>query len=190
MRMKMNNYVEVICGPMGCGKSEELIRQLTRYTIAGKKAIVFKHVKDTRDGARIRSRNGAIYETNIKIVDNANNILSYLTSDNCKDISVVAIDEAQFFDESIIDVISNIRGSYTVIISGLEKDFKGRPFGYMPQLLAVADRVQKLTAVCMKCKNNQASFTYKKNRTNDTQIEVGGDELYEARCYNCWNLNS
>ena len=184
-----NRKIKVVCGPMESGKSDWLIRKITKCLIAEDNVMIYKPSTDTRDGCAIVSRNGGKIVSNVKIVSNS----IEMSSDIKKNISennkkpVVFIDEAQFFDFNIINVVKNLAWNegIPVVISGLEKDYMGRPFGPMPDLLAIADDIKKLSAVCKKCKNNSAHFTYKKV-LNGKQEEVGGEELYEARCVKCW----
>jgi thymidine kinase len=179
--------IEVICGPMCSGKSLELIRKIERCIIAKKKVIVFKPIKDTRDNGAIISRTGAKYE-DIHIISHSDSILDKIVEFDKTSFDVVAIDEAQFFDDNIVGVVRILAYQYgiDVFISGLEKDYLGNPFGPMPQLLAIADTVTKLSAICMKCKKDGASFTYRIDKSNKEQIQVGGDSIYEARCCKCW----
>lgn len=183
--------IDVICGPMASGKSLELIRKITRYRIADKNIVIFKPQIDSRDGNTISSREGSTLK-DIFLVKNSYEIKECIenicmSNVNFNPIDVIAIDEAQFFDKDIVALIHtlNVIHNKEIIISGLEKDAYGHPFGPMPDLLAIADNITKLSAVCMKCKIYPANFTYKKDNNNQ-QIEIGGDELYEARCKKCW----
>lgn len=186
----MDGYrFELITGPMGCGKTEELIRRITRAKIAGKSVKVFYPAIDKRSSENcIQSRTGAVHSA-IK-VNLSIEILS-LINDN----EVVGIDELQFFDEEITDVIlSIIKSGKKVIGSGLELDFKADAFGSMPELFCYADKVDKLTAICMKCGSEFGTRTQRLidgkpvNRFSPL-IMVGGDERYEARCLNCYEMN-
>lgn len=174
---------------MSCGKTEELLRRLKRAVIAGKKIKVFSPSLDTRAlGNIIQSRNGANSEA-IKI-NNAIEILTHID----KSDEIIAIDELQFFNSEIVEVVRRlIKMNKKVIGTGLDLDFKEEPFGMMPTLLAMADRVDKLTAICMKCGSEYAVRT---QRLIDGQpadkssplIMIGGDETYEARCIDCYEL--
>ena len=183
--------IDIICGPMASGKSLELIRKITRYRIADKKVLIFKPQIDSRDGNTITSREGSVIK-DIFLVKNSHEIKEHIenicgSNVDFNPIDVIALDEAQFFDKDIVVLIHtlNVIHNKEIIVSGLEKDAYGRPFGPMPDLLAIADNVTKLSAVCMKCKQYPANFTYKKIESA-TLIEIGGDELYEARCKKCW----
>lgn len=180
---------EMITGPMGCGKTEELLRRIRRSILAKKHVKVITPEMDTRaKGDYIESRNGLWLEA-VK-VPSSHEILQVV-----EDIDdVVAIDELQFFDEGIILVVKKlIMQGKKVIGSGLDLDFKGDPFGYMPELLCMADKVDKLCAVCLKCGSEMATRTQRLINghpvdKNSPLIMIGGDETYEARCYDCWEL--
>ncbi len=185
----MGHSFEIITGPMSCGKTEELLRRVKRCIIAQKKVIVVSPQIDTRTkGDYIESRNGLWLDA-ITVKD-SNDILSQVHDSD----EIVAIDELQFFDENIIGVVKFLieRGK-RVIASGLDLDFKGEPFGYMPELLCIADKVDKLTAVCMKCGADNATRTqrlingFPADKTSPL-IMIGGDETYEARCIHCFEL--
>ena len=185
----MDGYsFELITGPMSCGKTEELLRRIKRCCIAKKKVIVFSPDVDTRSGGDyIESRNGLWLDA-VKIKHSVQ-ILSLV-----KDAQVVAIDELQFFDENIVPVITKlINDGKKVIGTGLVLDFKAEPFGYMPELMCIATRVDKLHAVCMKCGCEEATRTQrlidgKPADKNSPLIMIGGDETYEARCIKCYEL--
>ena len=188
----MFNYkFELITGPMSCGKTEELLRRLRRATIAGKKIKVFSPALDTRVLADcIESRTGSRKEA-LK-VRSAREIL-----DNVKmDDEIIAIDELQFFDSYIIFVIRTlIANGKKVIGAGLELDFKEEPFGCMPQLMCYADKVDKLSAICMKCGSEHGVRTQRlidgvPADINSPLIMIGGDETYEARCIHCYEINN
>lgn len=172
-------WIEVICGSMFSGKTEELIRRLKRARIANQKVEIFKPAIDTRyDEEKVVSHDSnAILSTP---VENSQNIL--LLS---QDVEVVGIDEAQFFDENIVMVCEAlIKKDIRVIVAGLDMDFKGQPFGPMPQLLAIADYITKLHAICMKC-GSIASISYRK--TNQaSQVLLGEKDTYEPRCRKCY----
>lgn len=177
--------IEVICGPMSSGKSEELMRRLRRQNIAGRSIVVFKPHRDARDGMQIKSRSGVVLDEEVLPLHIAKDAITLFEELDIKP-DIVAIDEAQFLDQEITPVVRSISlMGIDVIIAGLDKNFKGEPFGPMPQLLAIADRVFKLNAVCMKCKDASATYTYRKT-SNEEEVVVGGDEAYEARCGTCW----
>lgn len=169
---------------MGSGKSEELIRKIRRYEIAGKSILCFKPIIDHVGGASISSRNEKYYDKNVHQVNNSQELLEIYNKTKIP-IDLVAIDEAQFFDDQIVNAVCEISKQTDVIIAGLEKDFSGNPFGSMPQLLAVSDEVQKLKAICVACKRRYATYTYRKVSSEEL-ILVGKDEIYEARCRQCW----
>jgi len=176
---------------MSCGKTEELIRRLRRALIANKKVKVFSPSIDTRImDSCIESRNGCRYIA-IKI-ENALDIFNYVNEDD----QIVGIDELQFFDKDIVRVVAELMNSKKKVIgTGLELDFKAEPFGYMGELLCYADKVDKLTAICMKCGSELGNRTQRlidgnPADRNSPLIMVGGDESYEARCFNCYEAGS
>lgn len=187
----MGYRFEIITGPMSCGKTEELLRRIRRLIIAKKKVKVVSPSIDTRAKRDcIESRNGLWLDT--AKVKNAREILDVVE----KDDDVIAIDELQFFDKEIVNVINTlvIQGK-RVIGTGLDLDFKGEPFGSMPELLAYADKVDKLTAICMKCGSEYAVRTQRlidgePADINSPLIMIGADETYEARCIDCWEIKN
>lgn len=171
-------WIEVICGSMFSGKTEELIRRLKRAKIANLKVEIFKPAIDTRfDAEKIVSHDeNAIQSTP---VDNSQTILLL-----AQDVDVVGIDEAQFFDGEIASVCEALALKGTrVIAAGLDMDYKGRPFGQIPNLLAVADYITKLHAICVVC-GNIANVSYRKVATPN-QILLGEKDIYEPRCRIC-----
>lgn len=187
----MGYRFEIITGPMSCGKTEELLRRIRRLIIAKKKVKVVSPSIDTRAKRDcIESRNGLWFDT--AKVKNAEEILNVVE----KTDDVVAIDELQFFDREIVKVINTlVTQGKQVIGTGLDLDFKGEPFGSMPELLAYADKVDKLTAICMKCGSEYAVRTQRlidgePADKNSPLIMIGADETYEARCLNCWELKN
>jgi len=175
-------WIEVICGSMFSGKTEELIRRLKRARIANLKVEIFKPSADTRyDMVKIVSHDtNAIHSTPI---DNSQKLL--LLAQN---VDVVGIDEAQFFDGEIANVCDELafRG-VRVIVAGLDMDFQGAPFGQMPYLLAKADYITKLHAICVKC-GNIANYSYRKI-PNEDQVMLGEKDVYEPRCRRCYKLD-
>lgn len=172
-------WIEVICGSMFSGKTEELIRRLKRAKIANLKVEIFKPSIDTRyhEQQIVSHDENAILSTPI---DNSQTIL--LLANN---VDVIGIDEAQFFDDQLPDVCDQLALSGArVIIAGLDMDYTGKPFGQMPFLLAKADYITKLHAICMKC-GNIASFSYRKSATAG-QVLLGEKDLYEPRCRQCY----
>lgn len=174
-------WIEVICGSMFSGKTEELIRRLKRVKIANLKAEIFKPVIDTRyDELNIVSHDTNFIQSTP--VDSSQNILLL-----AQDADVVGIDEAQFFDAEIANVCEQLalRGK-RVIVAGLDMDYTGKPFGQMPNLLAIADYITKLHAICVRC-GNIANISYRKSTTG-AQVLIGEKDLYEPRCRHCNNL--
>jgi thymidine kinase len=178
--------IEVVAGVMFSGKSEELIRRVRRAIIARKKVQVFKsHLDDRYTGVfNISSHDGRTVEA--VPVDSSAQIARELNSL----ADVIAIDEAQFLDAGIVPIVSDLASSgYRVILAGTDTDFRGEPFGPMPQLMAVADSVDKLHAICVICGGpairNQRLIGGKPARYDSPTIMVGGTESYEARCRHC-----
>ena len=171
--------IEVICGSMISGKTEELIRRLKRVKIANLKAEIFKPKLDVRyDVQQIVSHD----ENSIKStpIDNSQNILLLAS-----DVNVVGIDEAQFFDDHLPDVCDQLAlKGIRVIVAGLDMDYQGKPFGQLPNLLAKADFITKLHAICMQC-GNIASYSYRKSQSN-SQVLIGEKDFYEPRCRQCY----
>ena len=173
-------WIEVICGSMFSGKTEELIRRLKRVKIANLKVEIFKPSIDTRyDEIQVVSHDSnAILSTPI---DNPQTILLL-----ANDVDVVGIDEAQFFDIEIVNVCQILASKgIRVIVAGLDMDYLGKPFGAMPYLLAVADYITKLHAICVQC-GNIASISYRKTEA-DGQVLLGEKDIYEPRCRRCFN---
>ena len=182
-------WIEVICGVMFSGKSEELIRRVRRAIIAKKKVQVFKSHLDERYAGiyRISSHDGRSVDA--VPIDTPEQIGQLVLPDT----QVVAIDEAQFLDPSIVDLASALANRGTrVILAGTDSDFRGEPFGPMPQLLAVAEVVDKLHAICVICGNpasrNQRLIGGKPARYDSPTIMVGSTESYEARCRACHSV--
>lgn len=173
--------IEVICGSMFSGKTEELIRRLKRVKIANLRLHIFKPVIDIRfDKVNIVSHDTNFI--NSTPVENSQTILLL-----AHDVDVVGIDEAQFFDDEIGNVCEQLalRG-IRVIIAGLDMDYTGKPFGQMPNLLAVADYITKLHAICVRC-GNIANISYRKT-AKDGQVVLGEKDIYEPRCRICAQL--
>jgi thymidine kinase len=171
-------WIEVICGSMFSGKTEELIRRLKRVKIANLKAEIFKPSVDMRyDDIKIVSHDeNHIHSTP---VHNSDTILSL-----AQNVDVVGIDEAQFFDDRITSVCETLAlNGIRVIVAGLDMDYQGKPFGQMPNLLAIADYITKLHAICVKC-GNIANVSYRKVDV-DGQVLLGQKDIYEPRCRVC-----
>jgi thymidine kinase len=175
-------WIEVICGSMFSGKTEELIRRLKRVEIANLKAEIFKPSIDKRyDEVKIVSHD----ENRIQStpVDNSQTILLL-----AQGVDVVGIDEAQFFDDQIVAVCEKLAlKGIRVIVAGLDMDYTGKPFGPMPALLAIADYITKLHAICVKC-GNIANVSFRKTREGG-QVLIGEKNLYEPRCRICAALD-
>jgi thymidine kinase len=174
--------VEVICGSMFSGKTEELIRRVRRAIIARQQVQVFKPRLDDRYGIeQVTSHNGQNVEA--EPVENALAIHDYLDDKT----TVVALDEVQFFDDKIVTIVEELANNgLRVIAAGLDTDFRGEPFGCMPELLCRAEEVTKLRAICVICGNaatrTQRLVDGKPARYDDPVIMVGAEERYEARC--------
>jgi thymidine kinase len=175
----------VITGSMFSGKTEELIRRLRRALYAHRSAQVFKHTIDTRsENTEIRSHNGVPYKA--LAVSTSEELLGKVVETT----DVVAVEEAQFFDEGIVEVCRRLADAgYEVIASGLDMDFKGEPFGPMPGLLAEADEVTKLRAICARCgreaSRSQRLIDGRPAPVSAPTILIGAEESYEARCRHC-----
>jgi thymidine kinase len=172
--------IEVITGSMFSGKTEELIRRLRRSQFAGLKVEIFKPSLDKRySETRVVSHDDkSIISTP---VDNASAILLYAS-----EVDVIGIDEAQFFDISLVEVCNQLADNgIRIIIAGLDMDFMGKPFGPMPALLAIAEFVTKVHAICMRC-GNLAQYSFRKS--DEAQVVLLGEKnLYEPLCRNCYN---
>lgn len=178
-------WVEVICGPMFAGKSEELIRRIKRIEYAKKKIIVFKPLIDNRYSEdEVVSHNKR--RTKCYNLKHSSEVEKYITSD----LYAVAFDEVQFMDEGILKVIDDLANrGLRVICAGLDNDFRGEPFSIMPQLLCMAEYVTKLTAICTVCGANATRTQRVVNGEpayyEDPIIIIGASESYEPRCRHC-----
>ncbi|CAN5831333.1 thymidine kinase [soil metagenome] len=179
-------WLELICGSMFSGKTEELLRRIRRAEIARKKVQVFKPQVDFRYGVeRVAAHSGAARDQVI-VIASAAEILNHVEPDT----EVVAIDEIQFFDWAIADVCTHLADQgRRVLAAGLDQDFRGEPFGPLPLLMALAERVDKLHAICVCCgasaSRTQRLIDNRPARYDDPIILVGGSESYEARCRTC-----
>ena len=174
-----SGWIEVICGTMFSGKTEELIRRLRRAQIAKMSTTIFKPLVDTRySNTQIVSHNQMKMDS--RLVKSSAEILPL--SQGSK---VVGIDEAQFFDDDLLPICKELASNGArVIVAGLDTDYRGLPFGPMPELMCEADYLDKLRAICVKCGN---PATYTQRRTKDSeQILIGETDIYEARCRNCF----
>jgi thymidine kinase len=180
--MKHSGWVEVVCGSMFSGKSEELIRRVRRAQFAKQKIIVFKpKIDDRYSKESVVSHNGTA--VNAIPVSCSDDMLRFID----EDVDVVAIDEVQFFDADVVGVIQQLADAgFRVIAAGLDQDFRGEPFGQMPELMAIAEQVTKLQAVCAVCgspaSRTQRLINGKPASYFDPVIMVGAAEAYEARC--------
>ena len=182
--------LEVICGPMFSGKSEELIRRLRRANIAKQKIAVFKPELDTRRGVdKVTSHNGSVMHA--RPISNVAEIIKYV---NEHDAEVIGLDEVQFFPHAVIEIICHLVDSgKRVIAGGLDLDFRGVPFGPIPTLLAIADEITKLRSICTIC-CNEAHFTQRLVNNSpanfdDPVIQIGAEEAYQARCRTCYIID-
>ena len=176
---RYTGWIEVICGSMFSGKTEELIRRVRRAQIARQRVELFKPAIDTRysqdeivshDAQKLPSR----------VIKDANQIIPLSL-----EAQVVAIDEAQFYEPNLVEICSTLANmGKRVIVAGLDTDYRGEPFEPIPHLLAVAEYITKTHAICVIC-GNPANFTYRKTESND-QVLIGTSDIYEARCRNCF----
>ena len=176
---RTSGWIEVICGSMFSGKTEELIRRLNRALLARQHVEIFKPKIDTRyDEDNVVSHNENYIRSTA--VSFANDIL--LLAGNCH---VVGVDEAQFFDKDLVDVCCKLANAgKRVIVAGLDMDFEGNPFGVMPDLMATSEFVTKVHAICMKC-GGIASYSYRLIDQRE-QVVLGEKGEYEARCRKCF----
>lgn len=180
---RSNGWIEVICGSMFSGKTEELIRRLRRAEFAKQDLILFKPSVDVRySNKNVVSHRGT--EFNAMLVANSKEILGHVDKQK-----VVAIDEAQFFDNQLVEVASELAGrGIRVILAGLDMDYTGTPFGPMPALLASAEYVSKVHAICVSC-GNLAQFSNRLVADTD-QVMLGAVEEYRPLCRSCFNKSS
>jgi thymidine kinase len=173
-------HIEAISGGMFSGKSEELVRRLRRAIIAGQSVQVFKPVADTRHGpCRLVTRDKRELEA-VSVACSCE-----LKAKLLPEVQVVGIDEAQFFDEGLIGLVSELADSgLRVVVAGLDLDYLRRPFGPMPQILAIAEYVDKMHAVCIRC--GAPAHYSQRISGNGEQLLIGDTETYEARCRSCF----
>jgi len=182
-RGQRSGWIEVVCGSMFSGKTEELIRRVKRARIANQKVLIFKPKKDVRYGTDVvvshddNSFESIPVETSLEILD------------NISDANVNGIDEAQFFDQDLPAVCQKlaIRGA-RVIVAGLDMDYRGVPFGPMPNLLAVAEYITKVHAICPHC-GNLATHSYRLSAETETVV-LGEKDKYEPRCRVCYEMGN
>ncbi|MBR9921486.1 MAG: thymidine kinase [Bacteroidetes bacterium] len=178
-----SGWIEVICGSMFSGKTEELIRRLKRAKIANQRVEIFKPRIDTRYGESqvVSHDENAVLATPI---DKSEKLL-----DLTEGVSVVGIDEAQFFDMMLPEIVQQLaQKGKRVIVAGLDMDFRGKPFGPMPNLLAVAEYITKVHAICQHC-GNLATHSYRLSLEESTVV-LGEKETYEARCRTCYHMGN
>lgn len=177
---KKTGCIEVICGSMFSGKTEELIRRLRRAEFANQKIAIFKPMIDTRysDLEVVSHDHTKIVATPIK------SPAEMLEIDG--GVKVVGIDEAQFFDDSLLNVVLFLADhGIRVIVAGLDMDYLGQPFGPMPRIMAIAEDVQKVHAICVKC-GNLAGYSHRLSRNTDLVV-LGEKDIYEPLCRDCFN---
>ncbi|MBQ9661045.1 MAG: thymidine kinase [Bacteroidales bacterium] len=177
---KKSGCIEVVCGSMFSGKTEELIRRLKRAQFAGQKIAIFKPAVDNRysDVEVVSHDFHKISSTPIKDPSEMLN--------TGPDVQVVGVDEAQFFDDTLVEVCQTLANrGVRVIVAGLDTDFLGAPFGPMPQLMAVAEDVQKVHAICVKC-GNLANHSHRLSKSEDLVL-LGEKNVYEPLCRECYN---
>ncbi|MCB9498439.1 MAG: thymidine kinase [Bacillales bacterium] len=183
--MKRVGSIEVICGPMFAGKTEELLRRVRRLEYAKKNVVLFKpQIDDRYDKSYIVSHNQN--KALCVALKQADEMLEYVKDDT----DCVVIDEFQFLDDNAVDIALHFaKMGKRIIVSGLDKDFRGEPFTNMPRILALADSVTKLSAICVKCGEaatcTQRMVNGKPAPYDNPQILVGASESYEARCATC-----
>ena len=182
-RGQRSGWIEVVCGSMFSGKTEELIRRLKRASFANQKVQIFKPKKDTRyDDANVVSHDenamaSTVIEKSIEIYDLLDQV------------SVVGIDEAQFFDNDLIDVCQKLAvKGIRVVVAGLDMDFRGKPFGPIPGLLAVAEYITKVHAICPHC-GSLATHSYRLSNERETVV-LGEKDKYEPRCRICFEMGN
>ena len=174
-------WIEVVCGSMFSGKTEELIRRLKRARIANQKVGIYKPEMDVR----YSSDSIVSHDENAITAFPVKQALAILS--NFNEFDVVGIDEAQFFGKELIEVCEQMANQgKRVIIAGLDMDYTGKPFGPMPELLSIANYVTKLHAICVKC-GGIASYSYRTTLNKD-QVVIGEKDHYEARCRSCFNV--
>lgn len=174
-----SGWIEVICGSMFSGKTEELIRRVRRAQIARQKVELFKPQIDTRySKSEIVSHDDQKLPS--RVIKDANEIIPLSL-----EVQVVAIDEAQFYKKNLVKVCKTLANmGKRVIIAGLDTDYRGEPFSPIPELLAIAEYITKTHAICVVC-GNPANFTQRTSKSRD-QVVIGTSDIYEARCRNCY----
>ena len=182
-------WIECICGSMFSGKSEELLRRIKRGVIAKQSVLLFKPSIDNRyEENKISTHNGNTYES--VNIDKAEDIYDYIKN---KKYDIIGIDEVQFFDKKIVEVINNLADNgIRVIVAGLDMDFKAEPFYPMSEIMAISEMVTKLHAVCNKCgkeaSRSQRLINGEPAKYDDPIVVIGASESYEARCRHCHEI--
>ena len=182
-------WIECICGSMFSGKSEELLRRIKRGVIAKQKVLLFKPSIDNRyEENMVSTHNGNSYES--VNIDKAEQIYEYI---NDEKYDIIGIDEVQFFDDKIVEVINKLADNgVRVIVAGLDMDFKAEPFHPMPEIMAISEMVTKLHAVCNKCgkeaSRSQRLINGEPAKYDDPIVVIGASESYEARCRHCHEI--
>ncbi len=180
MRQGSAGCIEVICGSMFSGKTEELIRRLRRAQIAKQRVQIFKPKMDER-----YSENHLVSHSEMRIKSDAVSTADEIMEKLDRRAEVIGIDEGQFFDARLVEVCNHLADmGKRVIVAGLDKDYLGKPFEPMPQLMAVAEYLEKTLAICMKC-GNPANYTQRLVESSD-RVLVGATGTYEARCRRCF----
>lgn len=179
-------WIEVICGPMFSGKTEELLRRIRRAEIARQQVQLFKPSLDDRHRLFAITTHNGVSRDDVVVVESAMEILYKRR----KETAVIAVDEVQFFDDAIVDVCDQLaEEKVCVIVAGLDQDFRGKPFGPISKLLAIAERVDKLDAICVVCgaaaAMSQRLIGGEPAPYDDVIVLVDGSDRYEARCRNC-----
>ncbi len=182
-RGQRSGWIEVICGSMFSGKTEELIRRLNRAKIANQRIQIFKPLKDNRYA------DDAVVSHNENAIESISVASSYDFYDHLGDVNVVGVDEAQFFDEKLPEVCQKmaVKG-IRVIVAGLDMDFRGKPFGPIPDLLAVAEYITKVHAICPHCAS-LATHSYRLSDESETVV-LGEKDKYEPRCRICYEMGN
>ena len=199
MELSLRGHVEVICGPMFSGKTEELIKRLRRAQIARQRVLVVKPIIDNRYAKDDVVSHSSLRIGSIPVASSAE--IEPLVYSGAGRVAVVGVDEAQFFDDGIVDVVERLaQNNIRVVVAGLDQDFRGRPFGPMPQLMCLAEMITKQLSVCMVC-GAPASKSQRTHpdpsvvdrvgdragdQSGQDTVLVGGGENYEARCRGCY----
>lgn len=186
-------FIRVICGPMYAGKSDELIRRLSRAKYANVPYLTFKPITDSRTIDEVSSRNSTLKIPAITI-NNSVEILEHIENAEIKP-KIIAIDEAQFFDEQLTNVCTFLaRHGFELIIAGLDKDFRGESFRVIADLCALADEVTKLSSICTKCRKDavysQRLINGNPVSYNSPVVLIGDKESYTARCRDCFDIQN